>query len=123
MSASIAIDLSDPTPPFEQVRRQLAAVIQSGRLPAGQRLPPVRQLAKDLGLANGTVARAYGELEAAGLVHTRRGGGTTVADLATASEGATRSRLDGAASAYVEAVRALGLSEQDAQEALARAWG
>ena len=57
MSADIAIDLSDPTPPYEQLRRQFATMIETGQLVAGQRLPPVRQLAKDLGLANGTVAR------------------------------------------------------------------
>ena len=69
----------DPTPPFEQVRRQLAALVASGALAPDQRLPPVRQLAADLGLAVGTVARAYRELEAAGTVTTRRGAGTRVA--------------------------------------------
>ena len=69
----------DPTPPFEQVRRQLAALVASGALAPDQRLPPVRQLAGDLGLAVGTVARAYRELEAAGAVTTRRGAGTRVA--------------------------------------------
>lgn len=79
MSAAIAVDLDDPTPPFEQVRRQIAARIESGALAEGDRLPPVRQLAGDLRLAPGTVARAYKELEAAGYVVTRRGGGTRVA--------------------------------------------
>lgn len=47
--------------------------------PAGARLPPVRQLAIDLGVATGTVARAYQELESDGYLQTRRGGGTWVA--------------------------------------------
>ncbi len=80
MSAApvLTVDTDDPTPPFEQVRRQIAALVVSGRLTPGQRLPPLRQLAADLGLAVGTVARSYRELEAAGLVLSRRGGGTRV---------------------------------------------
>jgi DNA-binding transcriptional regulator YhcF (GntR family) len=74
----LSVSSADPTPPYEQVRRQLAALIAGGALPRGERLPPLRQLAGDLGLAVGTVARAYRELEAAGLVVSRRGGGTRV---------------------------------------------
>lgn len=76
----LSVTTTDPTPPYEQVRRQLAALIGSGALPRGERLPPLRQLAGDLGLAVGTVARAYRELEAAGLIVSRRGGGTRVAE-------------------------------------------
>ncbi len=75
----IEVNESDPTPPFEQIRRQIAWTIQSGGLPAGTKLAPVRQLAGDLAVAPGTVARAYRELETAGYVHTKRGGGTRVA--------------------------------------------
>ncbi|MET7426229.1 GntR family transcriptional regulator [Dactylosporangium sp. NPDC005555] len=75
----LVVVASDPTPPYEQLRRQLAALITTGALPAGARLPPLRQLAGDLGLAVGTVARTYRELESAGLVESRRGGGTSVA--------------------------------------------
>lgn len=74
----LSVALSDPTPPYEQIRRQFAAHIQTGRLPAGERLPTVRQLATDLGLASGTVARAYRELETAGLITTDRARGTHV---------------------------------------------
>lgn len=79
-TAVLHVSMSDPTPPYEQLRRQLVELIASGALDRGQRLPPVRQLASDLGLAVGTVARTYRELEAAGLVVTRRGGGTRVND-------------------------------------------
>ncbi|MEK8108118.1 GntR family transcriptional regulator [Micromonospora sp. M12] len=57
--------------PYEQVRGQLAELIGDGRLPVGSRLPTVRQLAADLRLAANTVARAYRELEVAGLLETR----------------------------------------------------
>ena len=76
---AIRLDAASAVPPFEQVRQQIADLVSHGHLPVGHRLPPVRQLAADLGLANGTVARAYQELEAAGLVVARRGGGTRVA--------------------------------------------
>lgn len=79
MTWALRIDARDPAPPYEQVRRAIAEHVAAGRLSEGERLPPVRQLAGDLGVAAGTVARAYRELEAAGVVRTRRGGGTTVA--------------------------------------------
>lgn len=75
----IVVDLEAAEPPFEQVRAQLAGLITTGRLLPGDRLPTVRALAADLGLAANTVARAFKELEAAGLVETRRRAGTVVA--------------------------------------------
>lgn len=78
MSLHVRIDPADPTPPFEQLRRQLDELISKGVLVDGQRLPAVRQLAADLSLAAGTVARAYAELEKGGLVLSRRGAGTRV---------------------------------------------
>lgn len=90
---------------------------------AGERLPPVRQLARDLGIAPCTVARAVQELEQAGLVQTRRGGGTTVAPIARSPSRMTRARLDAAATTFVASVRTLGgLTQEDAHEAVAGAW-
>ncbi|WP_067176811.1 GntR family transcriptional regulator [Microtetraspora niveoalba] len=74
----IQVDVTSPSPPYEQIRAQLAELIRCGVLGAGTRLPPVRQLAADLGLAAGTVARAYKELEQGGYVTGKRGGGTRV---------------------------------------------
>jgi DNA-binding transcriptional regulator YhcF (GntR family) len=79
MTMRIRIDPASAVPPYEQVRGQLAGMIGDGRLPVGTRLPPVRQLATELGLAVNTVARAYRELEGAGLVETRGRHGTVVA--------------------------------------------
>ncbi|MCO1595217.1 GntR family transcriptional regulator [Micromonospora sp. RHAY321] len=76
---TISVDPDSSVPPFEQVRGQLAELIGDGRLPVGSRLPTVRQLAADLRLAANTVARAYRELEAAGLLETRGRNGTFVA--------------------------------------------
>ncbi|MFC9336259.1 GntR family transcriptional regulator [Arthrobacter sp. NPDC057009] len=74
----IALDATDPTPPYEQVREQIASLIRSGGLPGGHRLPTIRQLAADLRIAPGTIARAYRSLETSGLVETSRAGGTKV---------------------------------------------
>jgi GntR family transcriptional regulator len=81
MTAGISVDLGSPTPPYEQIRLQVSALIAAGGLSAGTRLPSVRSLAADLGLAAGTVARAYKELEQSGLIETRRRNGTVVVGL------------------------------------------
>lgn len=120
--ATVSVDLADPTPPFEQLRRQLAELIETGQLAAEDRLPPLRQLARDLDLAVGTVGRAYRELEQGGLVWSRRGGGTKVLPRATPSDRERAGRLDEAARAYAVAARSLGASSHEAADALTRAW-
>lgn len=74
----IAVDLDSTTAQYEQIRAQIVALITAGALHEGDRLPTVRTLAADLGIAAGTVSRAYRELEAAGQVTTRRRVGTVV---------------------------------------------
>jgi GntR family transcriptional regulator len=110
---------SDPTPPFEQLRRQLVELITSGRLAPGRRLPPVRQLAADLGLAAGTVARTYRELEAEGLVTTRRGGGTRVSDgVPRRRTSLPASGLQEHVTALVRRARRLGASDEQVRAAV-----
>lgn len=75
----IVVDMNNPTPPYEQVRREIVEQIRTGELRPGDRLPAIRVLAGDLGLAPGTVARAYKALEEAQMIVTRRGAGTTIA--------------------------------------------
>ena len=106
----ISLDPASATPPFEQVRAQLAAGIVNGDLIAGTRLPPVRKLADDLGLAANTVARAYRELELAGLVETRGRHGTVI----TARAAGTSRQAQQAATAYAEKVNALGVPPETA---------
>src|SRR4029079_7006454 len=62
---TVTVDVLDPTPPYEPLRRQLADLIGSGVLSPGDRLPPVRQLAADLGLAARTLPRTLRELQQA----------------------------------------------------------
>jgi DNA-binding transcriptional regulator YhcF (GntR family) len=123
MSATTALRLvpGDPTPPYEQLRRQLADLIGSGVLTTGDRLPPLRQLAADLGLAAGTVARTYRELEGAGLVVSRRGGGTRVAEGARRPAAQLRTALRGSALGYVRSARLLGASDDEIRDAVVEA--
>lgn len=105
-------------PPFDQLRTQIARRAASGDLPAGTRLPTVRALARELGLAANTVARAYRELEADGIVVTEGRRGTFVAPGAAAeSTDARRAAAD-----YAAAARRLGLTREEATRLLERAW-
>jgi DNA-binding transcriptional regulator YhcF (GntR family) len=113
----IRVDPGSPTPPYEQIRAQVATMIEAGTLPPGTQLPPIRQLAADLGLATNTVARAYRELELEGFVTSRVRHGTTVAARPALGRGEIRRRVDEAAQAYAAIARQLGV---DADEAAAR---
>lgn len=119
--AALSVSTTDPTPPYEQLRRQLADLVAAGVLRPGDRLPPLRQLAADLGLAVGTVARTYRELELAGLVVSRRGGGTRVADRPAVPRLADTDVLAGHAAAFARQVRLLGIADDDAVAAVRRA--
>ena len=113
----IEVDTASPVPPYEQIRSQIAAMAVSGVLHAGARLPTIRQLAGDLGLAPGTVARAYRELEGQGVVTSRVRTGTTIA-APSASAVDARARIADAARAYAVTARSLGLSSDAAVAAL-----
>ncbi len=99
------LDPDSAVPPFEQVRLQFVAAIDSGVLPPASRLPTVRHLADELGLAVNTVARAYRELELAGLIETRGRNGTFVA----AAPSQTRSAAIRAAREFIRRMDELGI--------------
>ncbi|MBS2938321.1 GntR family transcriptional regulator [Nocardioides sp. J2M5] len=111
----LVVDDTSGTAPFEQVRDGIRAQVDDGTLVPGHRLPPVRALATSLGLAANTVARAYKELEALGVVETRGRAGTFVT-----GRGVERSVRE-AAAAYVATVRALGIDDTAALDAVRRA--
>lgn len=115
----LQVDQSSATPPYEQIREQVVQLVGSGALTEGARLPTIRQLAGDLGVAPGTVARAYRELEADGVVRSRVRHGTVVAS-STSSTEQNDYRLASAAQAYALAVRGLGVRRDDAVRALDR---
>jgi DNA-binding transcriptional regulator YhcF (GntR family) len=113
------VDTGSPTPPYEQIRSQVATMIASGTLLPGTHLPSIRQLAADLGIAANTVARAYRELELEGLVASRVRHGTTVtAEPAILPRAEVRRRLDEAARVYATAARQLGVGADEAGAAV-----
>jgi GntR family transcriptional regulator len=121
----LTIDADSATAPFEQVRTQVASAVATGQLSAGTRLPTVRQLAADLGLAANTVARAYRELEADAVIATHGRRGTFVRS-DVVDEPTVRSSVGdtarAAAADYVHAVRRLGLSSQEALRLVENSW-
>jgi DNA-binding transcriptional regulator YhcF (GntR family) len=96
-------------PLFDQLRKYIIEAIRDGTLPPGARLPTVRGLAGELGLAVNTVARAYRELEAAGIIETRGRHGTFVA-----REDPSDTAMATAARVYLDVARGLGLGKADA---------
>ena len=106
----VRVDVDSPVPPYEQVRVRIAELAASGVLAAGARLPPVRRLAGELGLAVNTVARAYRELEQAGLVQTRGRAGTVV----TARAAGVPVEAQELARRYAEQSAALGVPPEQA---------
>jgi GntR family transcriptional regulator len=98
-----------PVPPYEQLRAQIATMVASGVLAPGARLPTIRQLASDLGLAGGTVTRAYRELERDGVVTGRGRHGTYVRERPAAAQTPDpRHRLEEAARWFAVQARQLG---------------
>jgi DNA-binding transcriptional regulator YhcF (GntR family) len=116
MTLDLSVDPTSVDPPYEQIRTQIERQVADGVLTPGSRLPPVRALAAALGLATNTVARAYRELDHAGVVSTRGRAGTVVngdrADHAAKQ----------AATAYADAMRALGIGQDEALGLVRRAF-
>ena len=108
----LELDPESAVPPYEQLRRAVVDGVRDGTLVAGTRLPPVRTLAAELGLAANTVARAYRELERDGVIETRGRNGSFV----SAAEDAPEQQAQLAASAYADRIAQLGV---DTERALA----
>ena len=104
------IDASAATPPYEQIRVQVRDAVAAGQLAAGAKLPTVRALADQLGLAVNTVARAYRELETDRIIETRGRAGSFVAPQGDAGQ----QQAQVAAREFVERARRLGLDDASA---------
>jgi DNA-binding transcriptional regulator YhcF (GntR family) len=114
----VRVDPQAAKPLFDQLRTQIIDGIRDGRLPPGTRLPTVRELAGQLSLAVNTVARAYRELESAGVLETRGRFGTFVARVDPAD-----TAMATAAHTFVSAARALGIEKDDALRYVEAAFG
>lgn len=114
----IEVDEAALAAPYEQIRDQVIAGIMSGALPVGARLPTVRQLAADLGVAVNTVAKSYRRLEAEGHVATQGRNGTVVLSF----ESGRQDPVSTAAAAFVKAAQGHGLDLSEAIGILRRTW-
>jgi GntR family transcriptional regulator len=115
----VHVDTRSPVPVFEQLRSQIERLIASGQLRPGSKLPPIRDLATDLGLARGTVNKVYDALAREGLIETAGRHGTIVLDGSKVTTAA--SDLSAAADTLALVVRQLGLDDDAAHRALERA--
>jgi DNA-binding transcriptional regulator YhcF (GntR family) len=104
--------------PYEQVRDHIATLIVRGSLLPGDRLPPVRACAEQLGLAPNTVARAYRTLEDYGWIVGRGRAGTFVTDTLPERPAAPDDALARAAADYLRRARQLGFDRAAAARAL-----
>ncbi|RYP81110.1 GntR family transcriptional regulator [Nocardioides guangzhouensis] len=111
------VDPDAPEPPYVQLREEVRRRVADGALTPGTRLPPVRTLATELGLAANTVARAYRELEQLGVIETRGRAGSFVS-----GDEVGRAARE-AAQEYADRVRALGVAPAEAVELVRRALG
>lgn len=105
----VLVDTQSAVPVYEQIREQVTVLVTTGALREGDRLPAARALAADLGLAVGTVQRAYRELELAGTVASRRRTGTVVTAGVDVEED-----VRWAAEGFVERALSSGLSPDQA---------
>ncbi|MDA8369459.1 MAG: GntR family transcriptional regulator [Nocardiopsaceae bacterium] len=117
MPESIRIDPASKVPPYEQIRAAVAGAAAKGEVPVGYKLPTVRALAERLSVAVNTVARAYRELEQAGVVETRGRSGTFIA----AGGDDQRAEAVNAARAYADVISRLGLDSSEALDIVAAA--
>lgn len=107
----VSVDTASPVPVYEQLRGQLQRLMASGQLPAGSRLPTIRQLAADLGLASATVSRVYELLANDGWVVSAGRRGTVVQQ--RAATGAQRAELADAITHLTLVARQLGVSRSE----------
>jgi GntR family transcriptional regulator len=116
----MSIDLDSPVPAYQQVVRSIRIEILSGRLKNGDRLPPIRELAKILKLNPNTVAKAYYTLDEEGFIESRQGSGNWVNLRAEGLDSLRRSMLDGEVRSLLDRALSLGATIADVRESIER---
>jgi GntR family transcriptional regulator len=119
----LSISLVSQVPLHDQLVSGLRGLIAAGKLARGDELPPVRQLAADLGINLNTVARAYRELTDAGLLASVRGRGTVVISSVERSFGPKveeKRRVEAAIAAALADAKIAGLSRETIESMLER---
>lgn len=115
----LTVDRNQSIPVYQQIKGQIAYEIGTGALQSGERLPTIRQLAAQLGVAPLTVSQAFDELENEGLVEIRPGVGVFVVDLhPDALARSRRAALDGILTRSIDEANSRGISEREFARAL-----
>lgn len=118
MTAPLFLSESDSTPMYQQVIDQVTAKVVAGDWPAGSALPSIRELASASRVSVITVKRAYQELERSGVIVTRHGKGSYVADSLDATRALLRSELDAHLQALLSCATRLGLSQEELRQVI-----
>jgi len=119
----IRVDPTLPAPIWSQIEEAVRYLVASGALGPGDAVPSVRDLARDQRINPNTVAKAYQRLVEAGVLETRRGEGTFVAQRPPAIPAAERARaLREGATRLATLASNLGVSRAEATTALQAAW-
>ncbi|MFN6129487.1 MAG: GntR family transcriptional regulator [Planctomycetota bacterium] len=119
----ITVSLNSSIPLQDQLVAELRRLLATGKLSIGDELPPVRQLANDLGINLNTVARAYRELTDAGLLTSVRGRGTVVVgttERPRGKPGEERKRIEHVLGAALADAKIAGFSESEARAMIER---
>ena len=118
----LQVDPRDPTPIHAQLERAVRVAIATGHLRPGDQLPTVRQLAVDLRVNANTVAKVYVALERDGVVETKRGVGTFIAEAQTRRANAVQRERQLAAlvDRFLADVTARGFTSRELMQQLAR---
>ncbi|HKH12499.1 MAG TPA: GntR family transcriptional regulator [Rubrobacter sp.] len=119
MAAWIDINPRSGIPIYVQLAARVRHVIEVGGLGPGEKLPTVRALAEELAIAPNTIVKAYGELQREGLLESRAGVGTVVAEgVAEVTKGRQKEVVFERLRALVRDAAALGITEDDLWESL-----
>lgn len=117
----LTVDPTRALPVYEQIREQITRMVAAGTLRSGTRLPTIRQLSNDLGLAKGTIERAYELLESDAVVQTRGRLGTFVQPMTVTPKRDRIEALRAAADSVAIVARQLGATDDEAIDAVRHA--
>lgn len=121
MNAELFLSASDPRPMYQQIVDQVTAKVMAGDWAAGEALPSIRELAAASRVSVITVRRAYDELERAGVIATRQGKGSVVAERDDLPTALMRDELARQLTALLACAARLGLTRPDLHRLLDQA--